>query len=67
MPDRQRTSPALARTRELAERSQSDLKLLHDATLAAQIPFIHLAKVKRARAEITNLLREINPQPEGKM
>ncbi len=46
-------------------RSATDLKLLHDAALSSEIPFVHLAKVKRAQAEIKNLLSEIEARKEA--
>lgn len=52
-------SPALARCKELAKRSAFDLNLAHDAAIGANIPFVHLAKIKRARQEMNDLLREL--------
>ncbi|HLL73580.1 MAG TPA: hypothetical protein VK363_19235 [Pyrinomonadaceae bacterium] len=63
----QRTPRELARVHTLAARSQTDLSLLHDSVQAVGMPFVHLAKVKRAQAEIKNLLREIAAQPKGKV
>jgi hypothetical protein len=54
-----RTPPALARTLELGQRVQTDLRLLADGTRAADVPFLHLAKVRRAQTEIKNLLRDL--------
>jgi len=57
--EKQRTPPALARTRTLAERSATDLKLAHDAALAAGMPFVDLSKLMRARREVKDLLKRI--------
>lgn len=51
-----RTPPELARARELAARTQTDLRLLADATRSASRPYSDLAKVQRATNEIKNLL-----------
>ena len=50
---------ALARYLELAERCRHDLKLWHDAALAISLPFIRLQRIKRARREVADELREI--------
>jgi hypothetical protein len=56
---RQQESSALARCRQLAKRSAFDLSLAHDAGVSAHLPFVHLARIKRARREIKDLLREL--------
>jgi hypothetical protein len=60
---RQKNPPALARSLTLARRAEFDLGLLHDAALAAAVPFASLAKIKRARGEVKNLLRELSGVP----
>ncbi len=53
-------SSALARCQQLAKRSAFDLSLAHDAGVSAQLPFVHLARIKRARREMDDLLRELS-------
>jgi hypothetical protein len=48
-----------ARYAQLAARVETDLRLLHDTALAIQLPFNRLARVKRAKREICDELREI--------
>ena len=55
----QKTPPALARARTLAERVSVDLRLTHDAVRAANLPYAYLARVQRARREVADLLRQI--------
>lgn len=45
----------------LAARTSTDLKLLNDAALAARVPYKQLAKIQRARRELSDLLRELTP------
>ncbi len=54
---------ALIRCKQLAKRSAFDLNLAHDAGVSAQLPFVHLAKIKRARREMIDLLRELTANP----
>lgn len=61
-----RTPPALARARQLAERSAVDLRLLGDATRAAGLPFKALARIQRARREMKDLLVELSAGGGGK-
>ncbi len=64
--EKQKTPPALlARTRHLAERSATDLKLAHDAALAAGLPYKSLLKIQRARRELRDLLSEIEARKEA--
>ncbi len=49
---------ALSRCHQLAERTVFDLKLAHDAAVACGLPFVSLSKLKRARREMSDLLRE---------
>lgn len=56
---RTQESSALARCKELAKRSAFDLSLAHDAAMSAGVPFTSLAKIKRARREVSDLLREL--------
>ncbi len=58
-----KTPPALARARQLVERSSHDLKLAHDAALAARLPFKSLAKLKRAQREVRDLAHELSECP----
>jgi len=58
----QRIPPALARARQLAERSQIDLRLLASATRACDLPYSDLSKVQRAQGEVSDLLRRIEAQ-----
>ncbi len=53
-------SSALIRCQQLAKRSAFDLNLAHDAAVSAQLPFVHLARIKRARREMDDLLRELS-------
>jgi hypothetical protein len=55
-------SSALVRCKELAKRSAFDLSLAHDAAIASNIPFVHLAKIKRARREMNDLLRDLSKE-----
>ncbi|MGI8656382.1 MAG: hypothetical protein ACR2LC_14340 [Pyrinomonadaceae bacterium] len=57
---RQQESSALARCQQLAKRSAFDLSLAHDAGVSAHLPFAHLARIKRARREMNDLLRELS-------
>ncbi len=57
---RQQESSALARCKHLAKRSAFDLNLAHDAGVSAQLPFVHLSRIKRARREMHDLLRELS-------
>ncbi len=57
---RQQESSALARCQQLAKRSAFDLNLAHDAGVSAQLPFVHLSRIKRARREMNDLLRELS-------
>jgi hypothetical protein len=50
------------RCKELAKRSAFDLNLAHDSAVSANIPFVHLAKIKRARREIADLLRSLSKE-----
>ena len=63
----QQNQPALARTRQLVERSDCDLKLAMDAALAAGIYYARRSKIIRARRELKDLLREIEPTKEEKV
>jgi hypothetical protein len=56
--DKQESS-ALTRTKQLAKRSAFDLNLAHDAAVSAQLPFVSLSRIKRARREMNDLLREL--------
>jgi len=56
---RKKRSPELVRCRQLAERTVFDLKLAHDAAVAFGLPFVSLSKLKRARREMSDLLREL--------
>ena len=52
---------------QLAARVETDLRLLHDAAVAIRLPFNRLARVKRARREVADELREIESRSqEGK-
>ncbi len=53
-------STALARCKHLAKRSAFDLNLAHDAGVSAQLPFVSLSRIKRARREMNDLLRELS-------
>lgn len=48
-----------ARLVQLVTRSAFDLKLAHDAALAAALPFAGLVKLKRAQREVGDLAREL--------
>ncbi len=50
---------ALVRCKQLAERSAFDLNLAHDAAMSAKVPFASLARIKRARREMNDLVREL--------
>lgn len=52
-------SSALVRCKELAKRSAFDLSLAFDAAMTAKVPFASLAKIKRARREMNDLIREL--------
>ncbi len=52
-------SSALVRCQQLARRTAFDLNLAHDSAVSANIPFVHLAKIKRARREMDDLVREL--------
>ncbi len=54
-----RSSPLGARLRKLVERSAFDLRFAHEAALAVGVPFAQLAKIKRARREMSDLAREL--------
>jgi hypothetical protein len=56
-------SSALVRCKELAKRSAFDLNLAHDAAMSAHVPFASLARIKRARREMNDLLRELTANP----
>jgi hypothetical protein len=56
---RTQESSALVRCQQLAKRSAFDLSLAHDAGISAQLPFVHLARIKRARREMNDLIREL--------
>jgi hypothetical protein len=56
---RKQESSALVRCKELAKRSAFDLNLAHDAAMSANVPFASLARIKRARREMSDLLREL--------
>ncbi len=56
---RKQESSALVRCKELAKRSAFDLNLAHDAAMSAKVPFASLARIKRARREMNDLLREL--------
>jgi hypothetical protein len=56
----------LARYATLARRVATDIRLLHDAALAIQLPFNRLARVKRARREISDELRALESATEGR-
>jgi endonuclease/exonuclease/phosphatase family metal-dependent hydrolase len=58
-------SSALARCQQLAKRSAFDLNLAHDAAVSAQLTFVHLARIKRARREMIDLLRELSGKDRG--
>jgi homoserine dehydrogenase len=60
----QADSRALARYEQLIRRAAFDLKLAHDAAVAAGTPFARLAKIKRARSEMRDLMREPPAQEE---
>jgi hypothetical protein len=60
-----RSSRAGARTRQLAERSKTDLKLLHDAALADGIPYSQLMRIQRAESEVKGLLRDLENNPNA--
>jgi hypothetical protein len=62
----QKTPPALARARHLAERSATDLRLLSDATRAASLPYSELSKVQRATREIKDLLEVLGQRSNQK-
>ena len=49
----------LARFCELIERADFDLKLAHDAGVAARVSFRQLQRIRPARRECSDLLREI--------
>jgi hypothetical protein len=63
----QRTPPALTRCRQLAARSETDLKLTADAARAAGLPFKSLSKIQRARREVRDLLGEIEQHRDGEL
>jgi hypothetical protein len=54
---------AITRTRQLAERAGTDLKLLGDAALAARVPYPTLAKVRRAQREVRDLISDLARKP----
>jgi hypothetical protein len=56
---RKQESSALVRCKELAKRSAFDLNLAHDAAMSAKVPFASLARIKRARREMNDLIREL--------
>ena len=56
---RKKRAPELARCRQLAERADFDLRLAHDVAVAFGLPFVSLSKLKRARREMSDLLREL--------
>jgi hypothetical protein len=58
-------SSALLRCKELAKRSAFDLRLAHDAAMSAGVPFASLARIKRARREIADLLRDLLKENSG--
>ena len=61
----QNTDPrTVARYAQLAQRVEVDLRLLHDAAVAIALPFNRLARVKRARREVADELREIEKGKE---
>jgi hypothetical protein len=55
-------SSALTRCKQLVERTRFDLNLAHAAAVASNIPFVQLAKIKRARREVNDLLRDLSKQ-----
>ncbi len=61
--DRKQEASALVRCKQLAKRSAFDLNLAHDSAVSANIPFVHLAKIKRARREMDDLVRELTANP----
>jgi hypothetical protein len=54
-------SSALARCKQLVERARFDLQLAMDAARSADVPFSRLVRLKRARREMDDLLRELTP------
>lgn len=59
-PDRR----TIARYAQLAQRVETDLRLLHDCALASGLEFKRLQRLKRARREVTDELREIEKGKE---
>lgn len=56
---RKQESSALIRCKQLVRRTAFDLNLAHDAAMSAKVPFASLARIKRARREMNDLLREL--------
>jgi hypothetical protein len=52
-------SSALVRCKQLVERARFDLQLAMDAARSADVPFSRLVRLKRARREVNDLLREL--------
>jgi hypothetical protein len=59
-----RHTPTEARLRKLVERSSFDLRFAHEAALQVGVPFAQLAKIKRARREMSDLARELESVKE---
>jgi hypothetical protein len=53
------TQSHLARTLALARRTAIDLKLLRDSADAARLPDDQQARIRRARAEMSDLIEEL--------
>jgi len=62
--DKQESS-ALVRCKQLAQRSAFDLSLAFDAAMTAKVPFASLARIKRARREVADLLRDLSKENSG--
>jgi hypothetical protein len=56
---RKQESSALIRCKQLARRTAFDLNLAHDAAMSANISFSSLERIRRARREMNDLLREL--------
>ncbi len=57
-----RTTPAEARYKQLARRTMFDLNLLGDAAMSANVALKHLARIKRARREMKDLVQDLSRQ-----
>ncbi len=52
-------NPALARSRQLAQRPAFDLRFAHDAAQAAGVPYTERMRLRRAHNEVRDLLRAL--------